>query len=361
MSRIDLQLKKAAKGASVMGSGFIALDFVYGQNGLFHSTGGSCGNVLIALSWLGWTSTPVSRLGADAIGDFVVEEMEAEGLDLSLVQRAQATPTPVVIQRFVDDPAGRRHRFSLVCPDCGAWLPRYRNIVLSHAEEAMQHAVPKAYYFDRISPATVTLAEWAKQAGALVLFEPSSIGEDVLFERAVDACHILKFSDERFGRDSELCQARGPQLIVRTMGSEGLRARWKGKWSSLDSFAAPKVVDAAGAGDWCSVGLLHILGQKGRSGFAASHKADVERALRLGQALAALNCGYEGARGLMSAVHSVERVDRLLRSASGGGGQLEGTDDAAASRNQVKLCTVCAEVGKPKAKASPAEAKRKKS
>jgi hypothetical protein len=33
----------------------------------------------------------------------------------------------------------------------------------------------------------------------LCLFEPSSIGEDSLFERAVDACDILKFFNERFG------------------------------------------------------------------------------------------------------------------------------------------------------------------
>jgi sugar/nucleoside kinase (ribokinase family) len=351
MSRIDLQLKKAARGASVMGSGFIALDFVYGQNGLFHSTGGSCGNVLIALSWLGWKSTPVARLGAGPIGDFVVEEMEAEGVDLSLVQQTDGTPTPVVIQRFVDDPAGRRHRFSLVCPDCGAWLPRYRSTVLSHAEEAMEDDAPKVYYFDRASPATVALAEWAKEEGAVVLFEPSSIGEDQLFERAVDACHILKFSDERFGLDSELCQARGPQLIVRTMGSEGLQARWKGRWSSLASFEVPKLVDAAGAGDWCSVGLLHVLGQKGEKGLSAARKVDVERGLRLGQALAALNCGYEGARGLMTAVHSVEQVDRLLRSASGGAGELDFVDEGSAIRNEVKFCMLCSDVAKPKAKA----------
>lgn len=360
MSRIDLQLKKAAKGASVMGSGFIALDFVYGEHGLFHSTGGSCGNVLIALSWLGWTSTPVTRLGVDAIGDFVVQEMESEGLDLSLVQRSQSTPTPVVIQQFVDAPSGRRHRFSLVCPGCGAWLPRYRSIVLTQAEEAMQHRAPKAYYFDRTSPATVALAEWAKAQGALVLFEPSSIGEDALFERAVDACHILKFSDERFGRESELCQAPGPQLIVRTMGAEGLRARWKGRWSSLDSFAARSVVDAAGAGDWCSVGLLHVLGQNGAQGLAQVRKADVERGLRLGQALAALNCGYEGARGLMTAAHSVERVDRMLRSTAGGQSVLEEADESAASRRSVDICKLCADVAKP-AKAAAKRAKRKKS
>jgi len=300
---------------------------------------------LITLSWLGWTSTPVTRLGIDPIGDFVVHEMEAQGLDLSLVRREEATPTPVVIQKFVADPAGgRRHRFSLVCPGCGAWLPRYRSVVLAHAEEAMKHHAPRAYYFDRVSPATVAMAEWAKEHGAVVLFEPSSVADDTLFERAVDACHILKFSDERFGRNSELCGARGPLLLVRTSGAEGLRARWKGKWSSFDSFAAPSTVDAAGAGDWCSVGLLHVLAQKGRENFADSRKADVDRGVQLGQALAALNCGFEGARGLMTAYRSVERVDSILRSTTGGARTSEEAKDGVAPQNAVELCKLCAEV-----------------
>ena len=41
MSRIDLQLKNASKTASVLGSGFIALDIVYGREGVFAAAGGS--------------------------------------------------------------------------------------------------------------------------------------------------------------------------------------------------------------------------------------------------------------------------------------------------------------------------------
>jgi sugar/nucleoside kinase (ribokinase family) len=342
MSRIDLQLKKASKTATVMGSGFIALDIVYGREGMFAATGGSCGNVLIALAWLGWSSTPVARLGCDKTGDFVVDDMRAVGLDLRSLQRSQTVPTPVVVQQFVEDRTGtRRHRFSLVCPECGAWLPRYRSVVLPHAHAVMENAAPKAFYFDRTSPATVALAEWAKKNGAVVLFEPSSIGEDALFERAVDACHILKFSHERFGKDAELAQAREPNLVVRTLGADGLEARWKGRWSRFAPFVAPRVVDTAGAGDWCSVGLLHVLAQKGAKGLAAAQKGDVERALRLGQALAALSCGFEGARGLMTVVPKVERVSAMLHTMVGGTGVLDDVAAATLPAAQVEICHLC--------------------
>ena len=344
MSRIDIQLKKAPTSASVIGSGFIALDIVHGRDGLFAATGGSCGNVLMTLAWLGWTSTPVARLGCDKAGDFVVGDMKAAGANLKFLQRSQAVPTPVVIQQFVEDPNGsRRHRFSLVCPECGAWLPRYRSVVLTHAHAVMEGVAPKAFYFDRTSPATVAMAEWAKKNGAVVFFEPSSIREDSLFERAVDACDILKFSHERFSRDSELSQARGPQLVVRTMGPDGLQARWKGRWSSFAPFVAPRVVDAAGAGDWCSVALLHVLAQKGAQAFGTARKTDIERALRLGQALAALSCGFEGARGLMSAVNSVDRLNRMLRHVAGGGGVFDDVEVSGARTAEVEICKLCSD------------------
>lgn len=357
MNRIDLQLKKASKAATVLGSGFIALDIVYGREGVFAATGGSCGNVLMALAWLGWSSQPVARLGCDKTGDFVVDEMRATGLDLRLLQRSPTVPTPVVIQQFVEDSSGsRRHRFSLVCPECGAWLPRYRSVVLSHARGVIEAGVPKAFYFDRTSPATVALAEWAKKSGAVVLFEPSSVGEDALFERAVDACHILKFSHERLAKDTELAQAREPNLVVRTLGADGLEARWKGRWSRFAPFQAPRMVDAAGAGDWCSVGLLHLLAQKGAKGLATAQKADIERALRLGQALAALSCGFEGARGLVTAVPSVERVSIMLRAMVGGDGVFDDVAAVPIPATKVEICNLCS--GARNVLSTPRKAKR---
>lgn len=358
MSCIDIQLRTALKSASVTGSGFIALDLVHGREGLFAAAGGSCGNVLMALAWLGWTSTPVARLGCDKAGDAVIEDLQSAGVNLDLLQRSETVPTPVVIQQFIEDAkGGRRHRFSLVCPECGAWLPRYRSVVLTHAREVVQGKAPKAFYFDRTSPATVAMAEWAKQNGSVVLFEPSSISEDALFERAVDACHILKFSNERFSRDSELSEARGPLLVVRTMGADGLQARWRGRWSSFEPFVAPRVVDTAGAGDWCSVALLHVLAQKGAHKFVTVRKTDLERALQLGQALAALSCGFEGARGLMSAIGTVERVNRMLRNMVGGGGVFEDVAFTAARTTKVEICKLCSDAGQtivPAKKAKPA-------
>ena len=53
-----------------LGSGLIALDVIYDGRGSdpFFLAGGSCCNVLVILSYLGWDSFPLVRLGAESRG-----------------------------------------------------------------------------------------------------------------------------------------------------------------------------------------------------------------------------------------------------------------------------------------------------
>jgi hypothetical protein len=106
----------------------------------------------------------------------------------------------------------------------------------------------------------------------------------------------------------------------------------------------------------CSVALLHVLALKGAQGFGMARKIDIERALRLGQALAALSCGFEGARGLMSAISMVDRVNRLLRNMVGGGGVFEDVEIAAERTAKVEICKLCSDAAwtvEPGRKATP--------
>ncbi len=143
-----------------------------------------------------------------------------------------------------------------------------------------------------------------------------------------------------------LARPWGPSWVVRTTGADGLQARWKGRWGSFEPFVAPRVLDAAGAGDWCSVALLHMLAQRGAPGFGAARKAEVERALRLGQALAALSCGFEGARGLMSAIGSIERVNRMLRNMVGGTGVFDDVEVTTVRAAKVEICKLCSDLSR---------------
>ena len=314
MRRIDLHIKKAAR-SQCWGAGFVAMDIVDSEIGEFAATGGSCGNVMAILAWLGWHATPVARLGQDVSGEFIRSELGATGVDTRCLSREAGVRSPVVIQRFAKDKnGGRVHRFSLTCPECGAWLPRHRPITLQQANEIVDTGKsPKAYFFDRVSPGTLRLATTARDKGAVVIFEPSSIGDEKKFQTAVDLCHVLKYSQDRFVHVPDLSIAPSPKLIVETQGQAGLRYRWRNRWTHLDAIKADPVVDAAGSGDWCTAGLIHRLGQTGAKGLRSWRKSELVTALQTGQALAAVNCCFFGARGAMLAMTHRQLNNRLRR------------------------------------------------
>ena len=343
MTRIDLQIRKHRQSSLAMGTGFIALDIVEGKNGTFGAAGGSCGNVIAMLAWLGWATSPTGRIGRDSAGEYLFQEYDALGVNTTHIIRDERISTPIVIQRFSETvEGGRSHRFSLSCPDCGGWLPRFRPMTIKQATPVMEsNLAPKIFYFDRVTPASLRLAKWAKETGALILFEPSSVGDERPFLQAVDLCHVLKYSHDRLGHVPDLAAAKSPQLIVETLGEDGLRMRWHGRWSNLPAFRTSAFEDAAGSGDWCSAGFLHRAGAYGARGFATLKKTDLDQALKFGQALATLNCRFEGAGGLMSTMDQ-SSVNRALQSLAetGEAAPLDQTHDT--GREMPKdLCNLC--------------------
>lgn len=94
------------------------------------------------------------------------------------------------------------------------------------------------------------------------------------------------------------------------MGTGGLKFRCFNEtdWTQIEGYSIDNVVDAAGAGDWCTAGMLwHIYRQFGN--FEDLSPNGVSRALQFSQALSALNCTFEGARGLM---YNVNKTELLL-------------------------------------------------
>jgi fructokinase len=140
----------------------------------------------------------------------------------------------------------------------------------------------------------------------LVVFEPTSAKWDRPFEKTLGCCDILKYSSERLGHFASATHNSPASLVVETLGAEGLRYRVKKKgspsgWRILPAFRVHDLRDAAGAGDWCTAGIIDALVTKGRRNLAEVEEDEIVEALRYGQALAALNCGFEGARGAMYA------------------------------------------------------------
>jgi sugar/nucleoside kinase (ribokinase family) len=308
---LSARFATAAPAPVILGIGLISLDVVFGMDrrcGPQLTAGGTCGNVLTALSLFGWRSYPVSRLANDPAGAHVRNDLRHWGLHLDYVEMGPPAPSPIIVQRIKTDATGSVvHRFSISCPSCGKVLPQYspvsRQCVLA-LEDKLPN--PATLFVDRLSPGAVNLAERVHESGGLIYFEPSSLLGRHLLNRMLDVTHVLKYSQDMALRFPDLRQ-RTPfvPLEVETLGARGLRYRTtllgrRGRtWRKVGPFQVAELRDASGAGDWCSAGVIHALGQVGAAGLKHVSRTRIEESLLFGQALAAWNCAFEGARGGM--------------------------------------------------------------
>ena len=292
---------------SIAGTGLFALDVIVRQDGsnASPSLGGSAGNVLSILGALGWSSAPVGVLGDDLAGHAIRRDFERVGADTRLLRRSEARCTPVIFQHQLDRQAvhgDATHRFSFACPTCGGRRRPQWDDDPEFSDVRADLPQASVFYFDRPTRLGVEVAEQYASRGAVVVFEPSAIGGDVgLFARAACVAHIVKYADERLG-DLGAYHLRADGIEIQTRGSHGLRFRSGAtdrSWNYLPAYRLPFIHDTAGAGDWCTAGMLYEL-------FGASvtslciGRNEIEHALAFGQALSTLNCMTEGARGLLA-------------------------------------------------------------
>ena len=125
---------------------------------------------------------------------------------------------------------------------------------------------------------------------------------------AAGIAHVIKYADNRLDAAPGAMGLHSATLLeIQTRGGTGVRYRHRlGKaasnWMHLEAIQAPHVADTCGSGDWCTAGLLDRLARGGQQSLRSTGARGIRNALRFGQALAAWNCGFEGARGGMYAV-----------------------------------------------------------
>ncbi len=299
-----------------VGTGLVALDIILNDNKKTEpiiTAGGSCGNVLTILSFLGWESYPIARLDTTEATQLILEDLEENNVNVSLVSQKENGSAPIIIHRILTDKYGNpKHRFEFRSPKTGKWFPNFKP-VLSKMVTELQPNIPKAdfFYFDRLSRSSIQLAEINKENGAAIFFEPSSISNEKMFAEALSIADIIKVSDERFPDYKDRFPSSNANLEIITKGSQGLEFRCKGnEWIHLEPIKLEGLVDSAGAGDWSSAGIMKklcIIGMEIQN----LNNEEILGILNYGQKLGALNCLYVGARGLMEYVNKQE-LDELV-------------------------------------------------
>jgi fructokinase len=140
----------------IFGTGLIALDWVMGSNPrspVWSSAGGTCGNILSILAFLGWDAFPIARLSGDVASERVKADMARWDVRLDFVSCGPASQTPIIIQEIRRGSDGSpTHRFSWSCPRCGNWLPSFRAVTRDAAETVAPSLKNSAVLFmDRLS------------------------------------------------------------------------------------------------------------------------------------------------------------------------------------------------------------------
>lgn len=297
------------KRPSISGAGFVTLDVSLDQASqvTYRGVGGTTGNVLSILAFLGWRSMPVMRVGRDHIGRAVLREFQELGVDVRHIGAESTLETPLIFQ-FASQPTSPP-RYGFACPTCGKARRFTRELVDTGFQAALQDvSSTNVFFFDRVTPGAVEMAEAAREGGAVVFFEPSAVLPDsALFAKALRAAHVVKYSADRIaGSLSDLLDSGF--IEIQTLGAKGLRFRRHSlvpDWVTLPALRIHGVSDTSGAGDWCSAGFIHALEQTA-SGCATQELSynEIHDSLRQAQAIAALSCRHVGARGLMRATQA---------------------------------------------------------
>ena len=284
-----------------VGSGLIALDVIYKENSEQPKflAGGSCGNVLTILSYMGWNSYPIARLGNDVEGKRIIEDMKKWKVKTKFIEKETGTDSPRIIEKIFGG-ENPKHRFYMKC-EHGNWLPRRKPFLLKSFEN-IQNKIPKSnvFYFDRATPSAYEIASHLKDQGAIIIFEPPKfLHDDKTFLKCIEISNVVKHCYEQAEATKKL--GINIPLEIQTMGENGLQYKAKflrhRKEKKLSAIPTNNLVDAAGSGDWLTAGLIHML--RNHRSLDSLTEEKLEYALDFGQTLASLNCNYEGARGMM--------------------------------------------------------------
>ena len=345
-------MSREEKG-KVVGTGLLALDLVVRSNArgpIGSWAGGTCGNVLAILAYLGWDAYPVSRMNGDAAGQRVCADLSRWGVHLDWIACSPTTDTPIIVQEIRTGSDGRvGHRFSWSCPSCGGWLPAFKPITgeaVGRVKTVLKET--DVFFIDRLSRAAVTLATDAAALGAVVVYEPSAKSSGRLVEEAIGVAHIVKYAEARRHEFPEvMIEKSGAWVEIQTMGERGLRYRHRfgrkwSDWRHLAAVGAPRLADTCGAGDWCTAGLIARAAAGGQQALRRGGAGRIRTALRYGQTLAAWNCSFEGARGGMYAVTrpTFEHHIELLQS-----GRSQNMDQVPLNdgTDELAMCPTCEE------------------
>ena len=293
-------------GLTCLGAGTFPLDNLLMKHAdgsvetIYQHVGGTAGNVMSILAWMGWHTLPAARLDDSEVGLQLKADLESYGCDTRFLTNTPDGGTTIL---DIIHKTGRdgKPKISLTAhsPRGGRFV-NHRFWTLKQAQALFESLdqMPDVFFFDRCAPGNILLAELLHERGVLVYYEPNE-PVDRNFLRAVAVSDIVKFSNERHS-DVSFTEEFTDKLFIQTMNQEGLRYRLRGdEWKQLKPVLNPNAVDGEGAGDWTTSALIDALGRNGLPRIENIQESLLVDCLMEAQKVASDSVSYIGAKRLI--------------------------------------------------------------
>ncbi len=293
--------------------------------------GGAPANVLAIMAKLGHRTALVSKVGVDAFGTFLRNQVERAGVEVDSVVRDEYHPTTLAIVQL-DDTGNRSFNF---------YRDRTADVMLT-ADELPVHKLQntKILHFGSLSltteparSATLRAVELAQQAGALISYDPNlrpALWADLeeaknMIALGMQQADLIKVSQEEVefltGQADAVQGAKQlyaiyhPALLAVTLGPGGCIYVTERGFQQQPTFDTP-CVDTTGAGDasW-GAALSWLLQQPAAPGELSAEA--VRSLMNFANAAGSLATTKQGAIPAMPGRQQIEQciltVPRLLR------------------------------------------------
>ena len=299
---------------TVIGSGIYNLDIIVVRNypawpqprpftdhTVLEEIGGTCGNVMCMLSWLGWKAMPQVCLDDSPEGLKGASDLQRYGCDCRYVTNTPEGGTTLLKCTHKKTPDGRKTiSFRAGSPGGSRFPKRHFLRARDEAPAFLEQldACPGVYFFDDPAAGHRLIAGSLREKGTVVYFEPSKVETKAELE-AVGVSDIIKFSGENVP-DITFTEHFSDKLFIQTLGAEGLRFKLRGNaWVHVPPVPCENVVDWEGAGDWTTSAFLNQLASSGIP-FAEQTDASISEALSAAQKVAAKSVGFLSSKGMIS-------------------------------------------------------------
>jgi sugar/nucleoside kinase (ribokinase family) len=250
------------------------------------AAGGEVATTMVGLRRLGLKTSYVGRFGTDKEGDFGLQTLRDERVDVSFAKQIEGARTQIAFI-VIDERNGERTVI---------W---HRDKLLAYSEKdapTEAAALGKVLHFTpHDTDACLQMARKAKENGAIVSIDIDNVfnGINELLPQVDILIASSEFPEKLVGTINkkhslrEIKQRFGCQIVGMTLGENGSLVLCENEFIETKGFAVPNgCKDTTGAGDSFRVGFLYGL-LKGET---------VETAARMANAVAALKCRKLGAR-----------------------------------------------------------------